>query len=57
VSTDPWTTPERASRTYTRAVVVRHAAGQDVAAEACVAKNASVAAWAGRLLGCTAAGR
>jgi acyl-CoA dehydrogenase len=32
------------ARTYTRAVVVRHAAGEDVAAEACLAKNAAVAA-------------
>ncbi|MGZ4540166.1 MAG: acyl-CoA dehydrogenase family protein [Blastococcus sp.] len=32
------------ARTYTRAVVVRHAAGQDVAADACLAKNAAVAA-------------
>jgi acyl-CoA dehydrogenase len=31
-------------RTYTRAVVVRHAAGEDVAAEACLAKNSAVAA-------------
>lgn len=32
------------ARTYTRSVVVRHAAGEDVAAEACLAKNAAVAA-------------
>jgi acyl-CoA dehydrogenase len=32
------------ARTYTRAVVVRHAAGHDVTAEACLAKNAAVAA-------------
>ncbi|MGY1620334.1 acyl-CoA dehydrogenase family protein [Geodermatophilus sp. SYSU D00691] len=32
------------ARTYTRAVVVRHVAGQDVTAEACLAKNAAVAA-------------
>jgi acyl-CoA dehydrogenase len=31
-------------RTYTRSVVVRHAAGEDVAADACLAKNAAVAA-------------
>jgi acyl-CoA dehydrogenase len=32
------------ARAYTRAVVVRAAAGEDVAAEACLAKNAAVAA-------------
>jgi acyl-CoA dehydrogenase len=32
------------ARTYTRSVVERHAAGEDVAAEACLAKNAGVAA-------------
>jgi acyl-CoA dehydrogenase len=32
------------ARTYTRSVVVRHAAGEDVAADACLAKNAAVAA-------------
>jgi acyl-CoA dehydrogenase len=32
------------ARTYTRAVVVRAAAGEQVAAEACLAKNAAVAA-------------
>ncbi|MGY1808583.1 acyl-CoA dehydrogenase family protein [Blastococcus sp. SYSU D00669] len=32
------------ARTYTRAVVVRHVAGEDVTAEACLAKNAAVAA-------------
>jgi acyl-CoA dehydrogenase len=32
------------ARTYTRSVVVRHAAGEDVTAEACLAKNAAVAA-------------
>jgi acyl-CoA dehydrogenase len=30
------------ARTYTRSVVVRHAAGEDVAADACLAKNAAV---------------
>jgi acyl-CoA dehydrogenase len=32
------------ARTYARSVVVRHAAGDDVAADACLAKNAAVAA-------------
>lgn len=32
------------ARTYTRSVVVGHAAGEDVTAEACLAKNAAVAA-------------
>jgi acyl-CoA dehydrogenase len=32
------------ARTFTRAVVVRHAAGEDVTADACLAKNAAVAA-------------
>jgi acyl-CoA dehydrogenase len=32
------------ARTFTRAVVVRHVAGEDVAADACLAKNAAVAA-------------
>lgn len=32
------------ARTYARSVVVRHVAGEDVAAEACLAKNAAVAA-------------
>jgi acyl-CoA dehydrogenase len=32
------------ARTYTRAVVVRHVAGEDVTADACLAKNAAVAA-------------
>jgi acyl-CoA dehydrogenase len=32
------------ARTYTRSVVVRHVAGADVTAEACLAKNAAVAA-------------
>jgi acyl-CoA dehydrogenase len=32
------------ARTYARSVVVRHAAGEDVAAEACLAKNGAVAA-------------
>jgi acyl-CoA dehydrogenase len=32
------------ARTYTRSVVVRHVAGEDVTAEACLAKNAAVAA-------------
>ncbi len=32
------------ARTYTRSVVVRHVAGEDVAADACLAKNAAVAA-------------
>jgi acyl-CoA dehydrogenase len=32
------------ARTYTRSVVVRHAAGEDVTADACLAKNAAVAA-------------
>ena len=32
------------ARTYTRSVVVRHVAGEDVTADACLAKNAAVAA-------------
>jgi acyl-CoA dehydrogenase len=32
------------ARTFTRAVVVRHVAGEDVTADACLAKNAAVAA-------------
>lgn len=32
------------ARTYTRSVVERHVAGEDVAADACLAKNAAVAA-------------
>jgi acyl-CoA dehydrogenase len=32
------------ARTYTRSVIARHAAGEDVAADACVAKNGAVAA-------------
>jgi acyl-CoA dehydrogenase len=32
------------ARTYARSVIARHAAGEDVAAEACLAKNAAVAA-------------
>lgn len=32
------------ARTYTRSVAVRHAAGEDVTADACLAKNAAVAA-------------
>jgi acyl-CoA dehydrogenase len=32
------------ARAYTRSVVVRHVAGEDVAAEACLAKNGAVAA-------------
>jgi acyl-CoA dehydrogenase len=32
------------ARTYTRSVVARHAAGEDVSADACLAKNAAVAA-------------
>lgn len=33
-----------AARTFTRSVVVRHVAGEDVAADACLATNAAVAA-------------
>ncbi len=32
------------ARTYTRSVIARHAAGEDVAADACLAKNGAVAA-------------
>ena len=32
------------ARTFTRAVVVRHVAGEDITADACLAKNAAVAA-------------